>query len=618
MQNVKRNLSVLLIVFLALSFFGAAAQAENILGNGEFTEDIKTINNVTDNGGGNFVTEDSWLFLENAGAGVGEIDDEMFKVSVFEGGSNTYSIQLLQAPVEIKKGYKYKVEFDAKASKPRELELKVGGTEGRGWGSYVGGKGETGGFVAELDREMKSYEYEFVMTEDTDPKSRVEFQLGKQTGTIWLDNVSLTEVGEASADEIPEEQKKKWVYDKDFFFIFNVAVGGNLGGQVDTDFPKEMLVDYIKVYDQDGNLDWEDDFDGEEVNEDYWTYEVGNGHKQGIPGWGNNELQYYTEGENAHVEDSNLVITVKEEKRSDQYGEYDYTSTRMITQDKVNMKYGRVEIRAKLPEGQGLWPAFWMLGSDIAENPWPGSGEIDMMEFIAGQTDEVHGTVHGPNHYGGGGITQHYVLDEGDFTDGYHDFIFEWTPDEMRWYIDDDQEPYHVVERTDDNQAQRGGNPEEPEYTKNAVVNGEFNSSILDKMSSSPDNWYVWTGEGGAVSDYGVEDGEFKIDVSSLGNQTWAIQFAQYVDLDAGDYRLSFEARADAERDIIAMVQEDGGDWKVYGEAQPTLTSEMKKYTVDVSLAAADIPKLLFSLGNTDNGETTAVYIDNVKLEKLN
>jgi len=618
MQNVKRNLSVLLIVFLALSFFGAAAQAENILGNGEFTEDIKTINNVTDNGGGNFVTEDSWLFLENAGAGVGEIDDEMFKVSVFEGGSNTYSIQLLQAPVEIKKGYKYKVEFDAKASKPRELELKVGGTEGRGWGSYVGGKGETGGFVAELDREMKSYEYEFVMTEDTDPKSRVEFQLGKQTGTIWLDNVSLTEVGEASADEIPEEQKKKWVYNKDFFFIFNVAVGGNMGGQVDTDFPKEMLVDYIKVYDQDGNLDWEDDFDGEEVNEDYWTYEVGNGHKQGIPGWGNNELQYYTEGENAHVEDSNLVITVREEQRSDQYGEYDYTSTRMITQDKVNMKYGRVEIRAKLPEGQGLWPAFWMLGSDITENPWPGSGEIDMMEFIAGQTDEVHGTVHGPNHYGGGGITQHYVLDEGDFTDGYHDFIFEWTPDEMRWYIDDDQEPYHVVERTDDNQAQRGGNPEEPEYTKNAVVNGEFNSSILDKMSSSPDNWYVWTGEGGAVSDYGVEDGEFKIDVSSLGNQTWAIQFAQYVDLDAGDYRLSFEARADAERDIIAMVQEDGGDWKVYGEAQPTLTSEMKKYIVDVSLAAADIPKLLFSLGNTDNGETTAVYIDNVKLEKLN
>lgn len=617
MKNSKRNLSVLLIIFLALSFFSAAVQAENILGNGDFTEGIKSVNDVKDNGGGNFETENNWLFLENAGAASAQMDSEMFRVSVYDGGSNTYSIQLLQAPVEIKKAHKYKVEFDARASKPRELELKVGGTEGRGWGSYVSGKGESGGFVAELDREMKSYQYEFVMIEDTDPKARVEFQLGKNTGTIWLDNVRLTEVGEAAADEIPEAQKKKWVYDNDFFFIFNVAVGGNLGGQVDTTFPKEMLVDYIKVYDQDGNLDWEDDFDGEEVNKDYWSYEVGNGHKQGIPGWGNNELQYYTDGDNARVEDSNLVITVKKENLSDQYGSYDYTSTRMITQDKVNMKYGRVEIRAKLPEGQGLWPAFWMLGSDIAENTWPACGEIDMMEFIAGNVDEVHGTVHGPNHYGGGGITQHYVLEEGNFTDSYHDFIFEWTPDEMRWYIDDDKEPYHVVERTEDNQAQRGGEPEAIEYTKNSVVNGEFNSSIVDKMSSSPDNWYVWAGEGGAVGDYEVEDGEFKIDVTALGNQTWAVQFAQYLDLEAGDYSLSFDARADDARDIIAMVQEDGGAWTVYGEQNAYLETEMQNYSFEVSLSGADIPKLVFSLGNTNNGETTAVYIDNVKIEKI-
>jgi beta-glucanase (GH16 family) len=280
------------------------------------------------------------------------------------------------------------------------------------------------------------------------------------------------------------------------------------------------------------------------------------------------------------------------------------------------MKYGRVEIRAKLPEGQGLWPAFWMLGSDIAENPWPACGEIDIMEFIAGNVDEVHGTVHGPNHYGGGGITQHYVLDEGNFTDSYHDFIFEWTPDEMRWYIDDDQEPYHVVERTDDNQAQRGGEPEEIAYTKNSVVNGEFNNSIVDKMSSSPDNWHVWAGEGGAVGDYAVEDGEFKIDVSSLGNQTWAVQFAQYLDLEAGDYTLSFDARAEDARDIIAMVQEDGGAWTVYGETNADLGTEMKEYSFDLSLAAADIPKLVFSLGNTSNAQTTSIYIDNVELEK--
>lgn len=616
MLKLKRNFSILMIVFLALSLFSTAVSAENILGNGDFTEEIKNVNNVTDNGDGNFETENNWLFLENAGAGVGEIDDEKFKVSVFEGGSDTYSIQLLQAPVEIKKGYKYKVKFEAKASKPRELELKVGGTGGRGWASYVNSEGETGGFVAELDREMKTYEYEFVMIEDTDPKARVEFQLGKNTGTIWLDNVSLTEVGEASADEIPEAQKKKWVYNNDFFFIFNVAVGGNLGGQVDTTFPKEMLVDYIKVYDQDGNLDWEDNFDGEEVNKDYWTYEVGNGHEKGIPGWGNNELQYYTEGENAKVEDSNLVITVKEENRSDHYGSYDYTSTRMITQNKVNMKYGKVEIRAKLPEGQGLWPAFWMLGSDIAENPWPACGEIDIMEFIAGDLDMVHGTVHGPNHYGGGGITQHYQLEEGNFVDSYHTFTLEWTPDAIRWYIDDQEEPYHVVERTEDDQAARGGNPEQIEYTKNQVVNGEFDSSIEDNMNSAPDNWYVWAGEGGAVGDYGVADDKFKIDVSSLGNQTWAVQFAQYLDLDAGDYTLSFDARADAARDIIAMIQEDGGAWTVYGQTTAELSSEMKEYSFDVSLSAANIPKLVFSLGNTDNGETTTIYIDNIHLEK--
>ena len=410
-------------MFFVLAFFSLSVQAQNILGNGEFTEGIKTINDVTDNGGGNFETEDNWLFLENAGSAVGEIDNEMFQVSVFEGGSNTYSIQLLQAPVEIKKGHKYKVQFDAKSSKPRELEVKIGGTEGRAWASYINGKGETGGYVAELDRNLKNYEFEFVMGKDTDPKARFEFQLGKNTGTIWLDNITLTEVGEVAADEIPAEPKKEWVYNDDFFFIFNAAVGGNLGGQVDTTFPKEMLVDYIKVYDQDGNLDWEDDFEGEEVNQDYWSYEVGNGHKQGIPGWGNNELQYYTEGENARTEDGNLVITVKEENRSDQYGSYDYTSTRMITQDKVNMNYGKVEIRAKLPEGQGLWPAFWMLGSDIAENPWPACGEIDIMEFIAGNVDEVHGTVHGPNHFGGGGITEDYELEEGNFVDSYHTLL---------------------------------------------------------------------------------------------------------------------------------------------------------------------------------------------------
>ncbi|MGM0415043.1 MAG: carbohydrate binding domain-containing protein [Bacillota bacterium] len=595
-------------------------QADNLLGNSDFSQEFYRVDDdLEEEGTGNFETLNNWLYLEEAGDSSASIEDQMFRVDIDNGGSNSWSIQLLQAPITIKEGYKYRVKFDAKASKPRDLEVKVGGTEGRGWAAYNSGEGESGGIVNELSREMESYDFEFVMSEESDDQARFEFQLGKDTGTVWLDNIELIEVGEATAEDIPEEQKKKWVYDKDFFFIFNVAVGGNLGGQVDTDFPKEMLVDYIKVYDQDGNLDWEDDFDGDHVNEDYWTYEVGNGHDHGIPGWGNNELQYYTEGENAKVEDSNLVITAKEEQRSDQHGEYDYTSTRMITRDKVNMKYGRVEIKAKLPEGQGLWPAFWMLGSDIEENPWPASGEIDIMEFIAGNVDEVHGTVHGPNHYGGGGITQEYQKEEGNFVDSFNTFIFEWTPDEMKWYINDDEEPYHVVERTADNETARGDTGgEEITYTANEIVNGNFNSTIVDDLSGSPDNWYVWSGEGGAVNDYGVENGEFKIDISNLGNQTWAVQFAQFLKLNAGDYKLSFDARADEPRDIIAMVQEDGGSWTVYGEETVALETDMQNYSFDVSLNAADIPKLIFSLGSTDNGKTTSVYIDNVKLEKVN
>lgn len=612
----KQKIVIILLSLIVIFSLGLPAAAANIVGNADFSSAFLRVEEAEDSGGGNYVTENNWLFLENAGSAAAEIEDGMFKVDITDGGSNSYSVQLLQAPLKIEKGYKYRVKFDAAASKKREIEIKIGGTADRGWTAYNNGSGESGGIVKEISQEQKSYQFEFVMKEDTDEKARLEFQLGKDSGKVKLDNISLSRVGGASAEEMAESPKKKWVYDKPFFFIFNVAVGGNLGGEVDTTFPKKMLVDYIKVYDQNGNLDWQDDFEGEEINRDYWSFEVGNGHEQGIPGWGNNELQYYTEGENAELEDGNLVITARKEESSDQYGSYDYTSTRMITKNKINMKYGRVEIRAKLPEGQGLWPAFWMLGSDIDENPWPASGEIDIMEFIAGNTAEVHGTVHGPNHYGGGGITENFKLEKGDFTESYHTFSLEWTPDQISWYIDNNEEPYHTVERTDDNEIIRG--EKGSAYTKNKVVNGSFDSQIADDMSDAPDNWYVWAGEGGAVANYGVEDGEFKIDVTALGNQTWAVQFAQYLDLDAGEYTLSFEVRSDAARDITAMIQEDGGSWTVYGQTKAELNSEMKKYSFDVSLSEADIPKLVFSLGNTENGKETAVYIDNVSLEKLN
>jgi len=608
---------------------GSNVYSANLLGNEDFTQEIYRVDDdLEEEGTGNFDTLNNWLFLENGGQATAELDDERLKIDISDGGGSSYAVQLLQAPLTIEEGYRYQVSFDARASKERDMEIKIGGTGGRGWTSYNPGQGDTNGMLFDLTEEMTTYEFDFVMNEETDDLARFEFQLGLDDGTIWIDNVEIEQVEQVEeADRTEPEPDTEWVYDDEFFFIFNVAVGGHWPGYPDetTEFPTSMEVDYIKVFDQDGNLEWEDQFDGDEINEDYWTFEVGNGHAQGIPGWGNAELQYYTDGENAWIEDDRLIIEAREEERTDEFGSYDYTSTRMITQSKVSMEYGRVEISAKLPDGgQGVWPALWMLGEDIVEVDWPQSGEIDIMEFLGQNRDEVHGTVHGPGHYAGDGIGNNYILPEGDFTEGFNTFILEWEEDEMRWYVND--ELFHAIERTENNGVRKveldeSDEPEEAEeiaYTENQVVNGDFSSEIVDDMDGSPDNWYVWAGEGGAVDNYGVENGEFKIDITSLGHETWAVQFAQFIKMTPGDYQVSFEARADKPRDIIAMVQEDGGAWTVYGEETVELDSEMQKFTFDVSLEAEDIPKFVFSLGETDNGETTTVYFDNIEINKAN
>lgn len=619
MKLIKKSALLFAVLMLMITLFSTNVMAENMLGNSDFSQELFDSEYVTDEQweSENYQTDNNWLFVENGGTGEAFLEDGTVKIDISDPGVNSWAVQLIQAPIEIREGYKYRVEFDAKASKSRDLEVKVGGTGGRGWTAYNPGSGDSGGVVNTLTEEFQSYDFEFMMSADTDEQARFEFQMGSDDGTIWLDNVRLYEIGEADADEMADINKKEWVYDKEFFFIFNVAVGGNWPGYPDetTEFPQQMEVDYIRVFDEDGELEWKDEFDGNDIDSNYWTYEVGHGHAQGIPGWGNNELQYYTEGDNAWIEDDKLVIEAREEEISDEYGSYDYTSTRMVTKDKVHMKYGRVEISAKMPEGQGIWPALWMLGADIEDNPWPGSGEIDLMEYLGQNIDQVHGTIHGPNHAGGSGISGSYSLEEGNFSDQFHVFAFEWEEDEMRWYVND--ELFHVVERTDNNEVKRGLE-EETTYTENEVVNGDFSSAIVDDMDGSPDNWYVWAGEGGAVDDFGVEDGEFKIDITSLGNETWAVQFAQYIKLTPGDYKVSFEARADEPRDIIAMVQEDGGGWTVYGEETAELSTDMQEYNYDVTLDADDIPKLIFLLGATDDGKTTSVYIDNVSIEKIN
>ena len=177
---------------------------------------------------------------------------------------------------------------------------------------------------------------------------------------------------------------------------------------------------------------WADEFDGDGVDRDRWTFEIGTGNN----GWGNNELQYYRE-ENTVVSDGALVIQALRED----FGGREYTSSRMVTMDKQEFRYGRIDIRAALPEGQGLWPALWMLGANFDEVGWPSCGEIDIMEALGQDTRRILGTAH----YGVTGRshafqTDRYDLGRGrDYVDRWHVYSIEWSQNSIRWYVDDVQ-----------------------------------------------------------------------------------------------------------------------------------------------------------------------------------
>jgi len=173
-------------------------------------------------------------------------------------------------------------------------------------------------------------------------------------------------------------------------------------------------------------LDWSDEFDGAALDRTRWVAETGGG------GWGNQELQHYTaRPENLRVEGGNLVI----EARREAYGGNAYTSARIKTAGLVERTYGRYEARIKVPKGQGMWAAFWMLGNDFPTAGWPACGEIDIMESIGKEPRAIYGTVHGPGYSGANGVGGRMQA-AADFGDDFHVYAVEWEPGELRWYVD--------------------------------------------------------------------------------------------------------------------------------------------------------------------------------------
>lgn len=179
------------------------------------------------------------------------------------------------------------------------------------------------------------------------------------------------------------------------------------------------------------DLVMQDEFDnGGAPKSSLWGFDIGRGDN----GWGNNELQYYTNREeNVVVKDGVLRITALKES----FQGANYTSARLLTKGKFEQAYGRFEARIQLPWGQGIWPAFWMLGADINTNPWPGAGEIDIMELRGQQPTVMLGTVHGPGYSGGQSISKSYTLQNDRFDTGFHVFGIEWGPQYINYYVDD-------------------------------------------------------------------------------------------------------------------------------------------------------------------------------------
>ncbi len=254
------------------------------------------------------------------------------------------------------------------------------------------------------------------------------------------------------SDEYTEENQTgffTYIFEEDGVYPIEVRAFGSSGKYVKTTKQVEIIAEdntvpldhgYISPEEYEGyNLLWQDEFNGTQVNTNDWAYDIGTGSW----GWGNNELQYYRK-ENSWVADNVLTIEAKKEN----FGGQSYTSSRLKTQQKFSYQYGRIDTRALLPKGKGLWPAIWMLGDNITQVSWPDCGEIDIMEMIGDTENQVHGTAHWEydgTHASSGG-TKTLLSTDDNYSEAYHVFSVIWDENTLKWFVDDQQ--YYTLDIT--------------------------------------------------------------------------------------------------------------------------------------------------------------------------
>lgn len=417
---------------------------------------------------------------------------------------------------------------------------------------------------------------------------------------------------------------------------------------------------------------WSDNFSGDKIDESKWNFVQGGG------GYGNNELENYTNRpENARVEDGHLVIQAQKEK----YGNEDYTSAKLTTEGKGDWTYGRYEIRAKLPQGQGMWPAIWMMPSDYnLYTGWPASGEIDIMELLGNDPNTVYGTLHYGMPWKHTG-TDYKLPNNGSFADSYHTFTLDWEPGEMRWYVDgvlyqkqndwysknaSEAAPYTYPAPFDRdfylqlNLAVGGdwpGNPDsttqfpqemDVDYVKVYKLDGQYrdagqrpvsDDSTTDSNLRQPtsDGNYIYNGgfddgttnwafqpfepaqDFGGSGSIAIDNGALKTTIEKPGNANYAVQVVQgNIPIEKGEtYKLSFDAWSTGDRTMVTDISGPDQAFARYLQDQTASLSSSSKHF-----------EYTFKMENTTDPNariefnmgqvsTLPVWIDNVRLEKV-
>lgn len=386
-------------------------------------------------------------------------------------------------------------------------------------------------------------------------------------------------------------------------------------------------------------LVWADEFEGTTLDNSKWSYEWGGG------GWGNNESQYYTNtGNNIEISNGTLKIIAKEEAWTSGGGQlYNYTSARLYSRYKSFWKYGKFEALIKMPEGQGIWPAFWMSPNEQVYGGWPHSGEIDITEVLGHQINKTHASIHSTTHPGSEATNA--ITTSENLNDGFHLYSMMWEEESIRIFFDDVEvlsvnpnvifdAPYWPFDQNfyfRMNVAVGGNWPGYPDastvfpqqmevayvrvYQRSAacltaceqINNGMFIDGLND--------WNLYTINGAAANQV-VQEGEMYIDPTGLGNAGWNLALQQSgLNLEQGKtYELQFTGRAESfGRTLIVVVSKQNGDQYLvqYVGLNPYLKTERIVFTMNDPTDTN--ARLNFNIGQVLDD----VYLDNITLQEL-